>query len=84
MKSNDSSKRRRRRFLAWLGLLVVGGGLLLLSFAAPGGKDHAFPSPLELFGYMAGAILEFVALCFLFLAVVWLVIGRFLQSRKQL
>jgi hypothetical protein len=84
MKSNDSSKHRSRRLLVWFGLLVVGGGLLLLSFAGPGGKENAFPSPLELFGYMAGAILSFVALCFLFLEVARLVIARFLQSRKQL
>lgn len=83
MKSNDSSKHRSRRLLVWGGLLVVGGALLLLSFAGPGGKENALPSPLELVGYMAGAILSFVAFSFLILEVGRLVIGRFLQSRKQ-
>ena len=83
VKKKDYSMTRNRRLLLWLGLLVAGGSSLLLSLAGSGGKDNAFPSPLESIGYIAGGVISFVALSLLLLEVAFLMAAWFLRNRNQ-
>ena len=55
--------RFRSHWKVWLGILVAGAALLVWSLSGPSGKDHWFPSPIELIAFGAGGF--FAGLAFL-------------------